>query len=227
MQSVLNFSQNEKKEIRKILEKYEKQETKTSFEELRVKTKDATATLYSSGKLVIQGKNSEEVKENILREMNITEETLVGIDETGRGEKNGSFVISAVLGERNKLRFCRDSKKTTDIEEKATEIRKKALATVSFSVSAELIDTLRRKGITMNKIQATAFDCEADFFNALIPEARIIADGKKIETKNKKIEFLIKGDDKEPVIGAASIIAKSEREKSEKEIRKTWKNAGE
>ena len=84
MQSVLNFSQNEKKEIRKILEKYEKQETKTSFEELRVKTKDATATLYSSGKLVIQGKNSEEVKENILREMNITEETLVGIDETGK-----------------------------------------------------------------------------------------------------------------------------------------------
>ena len=54
--------------------------------------------------------------------------------------------------------------------------------------------------------------------------AKIIADGAPMKTKNNKIKFIPKADDLEPVVGAASIIAKHCRNNSsDKEERKTWK----
>ena len=226
MQEVLNFPKEDKKKLSQILSAYERIKTNTSFEELRVKHKDCTITLYTSGKLVIQGDNLKEVASEILSNFEMPSQIIVGIDETGRGEKEGPFVVGAVLADKSMLLNFRDSKKTTNISQAASSVTEKALSIATFSVNAELIDLLRKKGMNMNEIQATAIDSAAYYFRALWPEAEIIVDGSPIKIKTKNLNFAVKADDLNPVVGAASIIAKETRDKSkDKKERKTWKSA--
>ena len=64
----------------------------------------------------------------------------------------------------------------------------------------------------------------ASFFRSIYPPARIIVDGNPMKTKSKGIEFIPKADDKEAVVGAASLVAKSTRNSSsDKKTRKSWK----
>ncbi len=226
MQEVLNFQKEDKKKLSQILSVHPKTKTSTSFEELRVKYMDCTITLYSSGKLVIQGDKHKEVASEILSNFGMPSQIIVGIDETGRGEKEGPFVVSAVLADKSKLLSFRDSKKTADISSAASSVTEKALSIATFSVNAELIDILRAKGMNMNEIQATAIDSAAYYFRSLWPEAEIIVDGSPIKTKTKNLNFTIKADDINPVVGAASIIAKETRDASkDKKERKTWKSS--
>ncbi|MFH1239712.1 MAG: DUF3378 domain-containing protein, partial [Candidatus Diapherotrites archaeon] len=95
MPEMLNFSREEKENLKKFLQKFPKKETKTKYEEMRVGIGDTSVTLYNTGKIVIQGKDSSKVKEMILDFMAEKDEGLVfGIDETGRGERAGPFVIA-------------------------------------------------------------------------------------------------------------------------------------
>jgi len=135
-----------------------------------------------------------------------------------------SLVIAGVLGDKNKLRELRDSKKTTRINEKKAIVSRNALAIATVSFSPAFIDSARKKGISLNELQAKAF--KAINF-ALNPKSEwpAIVDGMPLRGCNG-FRFVIKGDDLEPVVGAASIIAKSLREESEnKKKRTTWKNS--
>ena len=227
MQETLNFGKSEKEKILKALAGFEEAAVTNYFEEKRVKHDGCTITLYTSGKISIQGPNASKVKEEILSKMDLKKELIIGIDETGRGERDGPMVIAGVLGDTNSLRELRDSKKTGDIAKKEAIVSEKMLGSVIVTLNPELIDFARNNGKNLNQLEAEAIEKIAEILSGF-SDARIIVDGAPIgaplKVKSKKIEFLPKGDDLEPVVGAASVIAKHARNNSKnKEERKTWK----
>jgi len=227
MQSVLNFSEQEKKPLRAFLKKFPSLEMKTSFEEAKAEIEGCAVTLYKSGKLLIQGTGHEKAKQKILSAFEGKSELVLGIDETGRGESFGPLVVAGVLGETAKLRELRDSKKTKNISEKAALAEKNILGKKIIEISAAKIDSLREGGKNLNQIEADAMNEIIYFFEKNFHEKkfRIIIDGSRINgVSEKRAEFLPKADDKIVQVAAASVLAKNARNKSsDKEKRKTWK----
>ena len=223
MQETLNFGKTDIEKIKGILSKFEEGKTTSYFEELRVKKDGTTITLYSSGKLSIQGKNASKVKDEILSSMDLKKELVIGIDETGRGENDGPMVIAGVLADTNSLRQIRDSKKTGDIAKKEKIVSENMLGSVIITLNSELIDLARNSGKNLNQIEASLIEKISESLS-IFADSKTKVDGAPLKVQNKKIEFIPKGDDLEPVIGAASIIAKHARNNSsDTRIRKTWK----
>ncbi len=220
----LNFSKKDKEKIKQFLQKFPKTETKTEFEEARAKIFDSTVTLYSTGKISIQGKTEEDAKNLLLKEIQGENELIFGIDETGRSELNGPMVVAGVLGESNKLRELRDSKKTSNVLEKAKIVEENSLAIAIVSFNADFIDELRAKGINLNIIEAETMNSFAELFRKFDKKIKLKADGSRIKECISEIEFIVKGDDLEPVIGAASVVAKKTRnESANRKKRESWK----
>jgi len=223
MEKVLNFGSKQKKQLIEILKEFPAIKTKNAFEELRCKAGNCTVTLYSSGKVVVQGNDCNKVSEELLQKMGLEEELILGIDETGRGESFGSFVVSFVLADSNKLRELRDSKKTSNLKEKAGIVSRNSLAVATVSLNSQLIDQLRNNGLNLNEIEVRIINNLVLLFDELGIKAKVKADGSRLNGSLKHIEFIVKGDDLEPVIGAASVIAKLAREESkDKNQRKSW-----
>jgi len=225
MQSVLNFSAAEKKKVADYLRRFEQTEPANKFEEARCKIGDCVAILYSSGKLLIQGNGSEKVKEKILEEIGLADELFLGIDEAGRGESSGPLVVAGVLGKVNSLRELRDSKKTRNIVEKRGIVLGNSIANFAVSVSAEAIDGMRSQGKNMNAIEAEIIDSIVSAARKSCKEEfRVIVDGNPLQVTVEGVEFLPKADDLNPVVGAASVLAKATRDESaDKTVRKSWK----
>ena len=226
---VLNLSSEEKKAVLEFLKKnFTPAETSADFEEARFKARGCTITAYYSGKLVLQGKSKaeQEIKRKILSflRQRFSSTMHVGIDECGRSEAEGPFVISAVLGNPLQLKEFRDSKKIKDVKSRFKLLSRQAAGYVSVTFNPALIDLLRRKGKNMDKIQGIAIDSIANFFRGLFPELEIKVDGKRNKYVKEDVKFIVKGDDKDVVIAAASVCAKFLRElSSNKELRKSWK----
>ncbi len=225
MQAVLNFKDEEKKDVKDFLEKFPREKKGSKFEEVRCKINGCAVTLYSSGKLLIQGKNSEKVKEKILNGLQLKDELILGIDEVGRGEDFGPFVVAGVLGFTSRLREVRDSKKIKNIGEKTAIVMKNAVDSAVICFSASEIDSMRAKGKNMNEIEAKAINSIIGQIAGKWKEFEIIVDGGSLKGVNKKAKFLVKADDKIPQVSGASVLAKLVRENSaDKEIRKSWKS---
>ncbi len=223
MQAVLNFGKHEKAQILKFLKFFPPVETNSQYEEARCVIGKSTVTLYHTGKVTIQGTDHNEVKRVLLEGLGLNDRLVLGIDETGRGEDSGPFVIGAVLGQTNRLRELRDSKKTSNVAAKYDLVTEHSLANLAFSLNSEYVDLLRRKGHNLNEIEAKAVDAIAGFFEGLGEKHQLIVDGSPLPVKHKGIEFLVKGDDLEPVVGAASIVAKHLRNlSSDRKTRETW-----
>ncbi len=221
--AVLNFGKKEQAIVKEFLERFPPLGLGNEYEEARCKIGQSTVTLYTSGKVVIQGLDSEHVMKLFLEGLNLADSLVLGVDETGRGEGSGPFVIAGVLGQTNKLRELRDSKKTSDVAGKYAIVTENSLANVAFSLNAEFVDRLRRDGHNLNEIEAKVIDALVGFFKALGEEHRIVVDGSSLRTKERGIEYLVKGDDLEPVVGAASIVAKHLRNESkDRKRRETW-----
>ncbi len=219
----LNFSRNEKESIKKAFAVFPKGKTRTDFEEERWIVKDCTITLYNTGKLVIQGKKEKTVKRLLIGLLGLEEDLLIGIDEAGRGESTGPMTVGVVLGDKNKLRELRDSKKIGNLNEKEKIVTKNALAHATFSFSSRYIDMVRRKGISLNELQRRVIEFAPRVFNACNENIGVKVDGKRLKNAPREVEFLVKGDDLEPVIGAASVLAKTARHRSaDTGKRKTW-----
>ncbi len=120
---MLNFSKEEKKEVLNFLQAFPEKKTKTSFEEFRCKIGKSTVTLYTSGKLLLQGDDCEKARDLVLKKVKVENELILGIDETGRGEDFGPFVIAGVLAKPNAMRELRDSKKVKNLDEKAKLVK--------------------------------------------------------------------------------------------------------
>jgi len=226
MQSVLNFGKLEKEKIKVFLSSFEEVKTKNAFEEKRARIGDCVVTLYDSGKIVVQGKQVERVKELILKEFSAQTKTILGIDETGRGELHGVFVVCSVLGEEGRLRELRDSKKTSNIEEKQKIVDNNSKAFSCFVFSPELIDEARKNGLTINQLEAIAIDSMAKAFKIIEKDLHTVVDGKEIRDVKERVEFVVKADDSNTVVSAASVKAKFLRNINKNSgKRKSWKNA--
>ncbi len=225
MQSSLNFSKQEARDLSDFFNKFSVLENTSPFHLKRCKIGDSTVTLFYTGKVLIQGKDHLKVKELILNAMQGEKELIIGVDETGRGESTGAFVVSAVLGEKNKLRELRDSKKTSKIGEKFLIVSKNSEMQVIVALNPGLIDSLRTQGLTLNQIEEKIIDKQLELIRELVPNSKALIDGNPMNLNSKKIKFVVKGDDLEPVIGAASVVSKYYRTISgNNEKRKTWKN---
>lgn len=154
---------------------------------------------------------------------------VLGIDEAGRGPVLGPMIIAGVLVDTNgegKLRRLgvRDSKMIPPKKRKEMrkEIKSIALEYRSISISAQEIDELRKK-MSMNEIEAMKMAELIEMFRKR--PTQIIIDlpdptGEKFINRIKKYTKLPdnviaehKADDNYPVVSAASIIAKTERDR--------------
>ena len=154
---------------------------------------------------------------------------ICGIDEAGRGPVLGPLVVCGISiksDEALRRLGVKDSKQLTPKrrEELAKEIRKIAKVEV-MEISAEEID-LRRENVSLNELEAEMF---AQVLQRLSPEEVFVdaADvdedgfGRMVQahtTCTAKMTSRHKADETYPVVSAASIIAKVERDRRIREI---------
>ena len=166
-----------------------------------------------------------------------------GIDEAGRGPMIGPMVICGVLIDTERLHElekigAKDSK--TLSHSRRLKLKEKIMQVVSKMeiryVSAADIDRLRKR-TTLNEIEVAEF---VSIARALKPQeiyldaADVNADrfGEKIgnlsglASKGAKIVSEHKADSKYPIVSAASIIAKVERDRAISEYHKKYGDFG-
>jgi len=162
---------------------------------------------------------------------------VTGIDEAGRGAVIGPMVIAGVTVRKSDEKTLsaigvKDSKKLTprSRERLAKEIEQIAKNIVVIKVPACRIDSNRFNGINLDKIEAMKM---AQIIQ-MSPKSIVYVDS--LEQKPKKFENLIRRylpkenkynlvvenylDESVPVVSAASIIAKVERDKEIEKIKK-------
>ena len=161
---------------------------------------------------------------------------ILGIDEAGRGSVIGSLVLCGLLvdedGERGLKKLkVKDSKQLTPKkrQELAPEIEKIAKYTVILRVPACKIDANRKRGVNLNQIEAIKM---AEIINLLEPDKVIIDTPSfnshkfkdylwsKLENKNVELVCENFADQNYPVVSAASIMAKVDRDETIEELKK-------
>lgn len=160
---------------------------------------------------------------------------IAGIDEAGRGAVIGPMVIAGVVIDENdesKLVKIgvRDSKELSPAkrEKLASEIEKIAKDIFILRIPACKIDSYRASGINLDRIEAMKM---AEIINIASAD-KVYVDSLNNPPRFQKIisehlhennkELVVKNflDESIPVVSAASIIAKTERDKSIKEIKR-------
>lgn len=139
----------------------------------------------------------------------VADPTVAGVDEAGRGPLAGPVVAAAViLHPDHPIEGLRDSKKLSARrrERLAAEIRERALAFAVASASVEEIDRL-------NILRATLL-AMTRAIEGLDPRPRHVRiDGNRApRLDGMRVETVIGGDDQDPAIAAASILAKTVRD---------------
>ena len=141
-----------------------------------------------------------------------------GVDEAGRGPLAGPVVAAVVVLQSGAtLPGVRDSKKLSPArrEELAGVIRESAVASAVASASVAEIDQLNILHATMLAMRRAVAQLE-------VRPALIRIDGNRCpdltDVYAGQLESLVGGDDLCPAIGAASILAKTERDRAMLEL---------
>ncbi len=165
---------------------------------------------------------------------------IAGIDEAGRGAVIGPLVIAGVsIEEEKEEEFrklnVRDSKMIAPRVRVrlAEKIEKLAKDIVVVKVEACKIDTYRKQGINLNRLEAMKF---ADIINIIKPDKAFIDAPENPEKLNLFIKKMLqentelvsehKADSKYPVVSAASIIAKVSRDAEIEKLKKKYGDIG-
>jgi ribonuclease HII len=138
---------------------------------------------------------------------------ICGIDEAGRGPLAGPVVAAAViLPRKGRPKGLNDSKQLTSEarEELAAAIRRVAIVGVGVASVAEIdaINILRASHLAMKR----AFEALPE-----MPVAAIV-DGNMAPDLPCPVEWVIDGDVIVPIVSAASIVAKVERDRMMTEL---------
>ncbi len=139
---------------------------------------------------------------------------LCGVDEAGRGPLCGPVVAAAViLDPAHPIEGLADSKK---LSEKARErlaplIRERALAWAVAEATVEEIDRLNILHASMLAMRRAVLALGA------VPD-EVLADGNRCPDVPYPVRAIVKGDATEPAISAASILAKTERDRLMREL---------
>ena len=160
---------------------------------------------------------------------------IAGIDEAGKGPVLGPMCVAGLLLDEKKLPALtrlgvKDSKLLTPKKREALEVEIKKLADKYYilEVSPKQIDELR-KMMTMNEIMVACYvkvleELKPD--QAFVDAADVKAErfGEKIKKKySRKIEMISehRADEKYPIVSAASILAKIQRDALVRKIEKS------
>ncbi len=134
---------------------------------------------------------------------------IAGVDEVGRGPLAGPVVTAAVILPANyELPGLNDSKKLTKKKREtlAASIKEQALAWAFGEANIQEIDQLNILHATMLAMQRAVVALETK------PEL-VLVDGNRTPDFGIEARAVVGGDGLEPVISAASIIAKVARDK--------------
>lgn len=134
---------------------------------------------------------------------------LCGVDEAGRGPLAGPVVAAAVmLDPARRIDGLRDSKKLSAAarERLAGVIRRDAVAWCVAETSVEEIDTL-------NILNATLLAMRRAVEGLTRAPDDVWVDGNRCPVWPWRSQTVVKGDDKVAAIAAASILAKTERDR--------------
>ncbi len=147
-------------------------------------------------------------------------ETLLGIDEAGRGPMAGPLVVGGVVfphGYENDL--LDDSKKLSEKKREALfdQIKKDALWYSIQFVDEKTIDEKNIYRATQEAMFEIASQAPVDI---------VLTDAMPLPNLNKHIEAIIKGDQKSLSIAAASILAKVSRDRYMVELDKKYPEYG-
>jgi len=133
-----------------------------------------------------------------------------GVDEAGRGPLAGPVMAAAViLNPRRRIRGLTDSKLLDEEEREQLEVKIKAQA-LAWAVGHASVDEIDRLNILWAAMLAMRRAVEA-----LSPAAeRVLVDGDRVPpTLPCRAEAIVKGDLTVPAISAASILAKTARDR--------------
>ena len=166
---------------------------------------------------------------------------VLGVDEAGRGPVIGPLVIAGVMLEESKvesvLKDAKDSKLVP--QKKREELYKKFIKAVEYKIiiiePSEIDAALMSDSLNLNWLEAHK---TADIINELNPdEAHIDSPSPNASRykdyirnllKNKDVKLLVghKMESKSKLVAAASILAKTIREREMDEIKKKYGNTG-
>jgi len=144
-------------------------------------------------------------------EREITQSTILicGVDEAGRGPLAGPVSAAAViLDAANPIAGLADSKKLSERqrEQLAPVIRERALAWAVAWAGVEEIDRL-------NILQATLLAMRRAVLALPVQPQQVLVDGLYCPQTGLPSQAIVKGDSKVAAISAASILAKTARDK--------------
>lgn len=134
---------------------------------------------------------------------------ICGTDEAGRGPIAGPVVAAAViLDPNNPIAGINDSKKLSEKKRLALseEIKQKALYWAIAQCDAEEIDAI-------NILQASLLSMKRAVEALPVSPSKVLVDGNKLPPLDVPAEAIVGGDALEACIGAASILAKVERDR--------------
>lgn len=133
---------------------------------------------------------------------------LAGVDEVGRGPLIGDVVTAAVILDPNKpIAGLADSKKLSEKKRDslAIQIKEQSLCWAIGRASPAEIDQL-------NILQASLLAMQRAVDALSIKPEYVLVDGNRLPRWTYASEAVVKGDSRSPVISAASILAKVQRD---------------
>jgi ribonuclease HII len=139
---------------------------------------------------------------------------IIGADEVGRGCVAGDVYVAAVMVDADAPRVegVRDSKKLSPAKRELASARLLADPNVRYRVATRSAADVDRRGIS-----TTLRECFEEAVGHLeglgLPVEEVRVDGNPFPLRTTApLRFIVKGDDSEYVIGAASIVAKVARD---------------
>lgn len=134
---------------------------------------------------------------------------IAGVDEAGRGPLVGSvFAAAVILPEDYDLPYLTDSKKLTEVKRDALVPLIKAQA-IAYCVASATVAEIE----SLNILHATMLAMTRAVQGLNVAPQEVLIDGNRIPKDMPYVaRAIVKGDLSEPVISAASVLAKTARD---------------
>lgn len=152
----------------------------------------------------------------------MSEVLVCGVDEAGRGPLAGPVVAAAViLDPRRPINGLADSKRLSpgQRDELWAQITERSVA---WSVGRAEVDEIDRLNILQASLLAMRRAVEA----LEVPPGRALIDGNRLPVLGCEARAIVGGDDLEPCISAASILAKVTRDREMLELHRHYPGYG-
>jgi len=154
---------------------------------------------------------------------------IIGTDEAGRGPLAGPVYAAAVaLPDDFPFEILNDSKKMTEKARERAEIiiKEKALAWAVASIGPEEIDKINILNAALKAMTISCGEVAAKLREKGYTDFKVLADGNRMPPVDLPCETVVKGDSKIHQIMAASILAKTGRDRYMLEAAQKWPQYG-